>query len=416
MATALLVEHLSKQYQLGAQRERYKTLRDTVVRSAMAPLRAVRSAISSNGQAHAKRETPWIWALNDVSFEIKQGDVVGVIGRNGAGKSTLLKIISKITEPTKGFAEVHGRVGSLLEVGTGFHNELTGRENIFLNGAILGMRKAEIEQKFDEIVAFAEVEQFVDTPVKRYSSGMYLRLAFAVAAHLEPEILLVDEVLAVGDARFQKKCLGKLGDVAKEGRTVLFVSHNMGAIRSMCTSGIVLDQGRVIEFGEIGKAVESYYRAVGALDLDAAAKNGESKRSGFGAIALDCDGSTTVAQGKAFEAKTSLHLPETSGGFAIYCMLEDMYGRDVFVLRESNADLGLQGVRSGLHTVRARFPPLWLSPGLYALSFKVQVSGVFGSARYVSDKVPLDVEGTSGVVNTALLHPGVSWEITREDQ
>ena len=202
-----------------------------------------------------------LWALRDVSFEVKRGEVVGIIGRNGAGKSTLLKILSRITEPTAGSAKIHGRVGSLLEVGTGFHPELTGRENIYLNGAILGMRRAEIERKFDEIVAFAEIERFLDTPVKRYSSGMYVRLAFAVAAHLEPEILLVDEVLAVGDAQFQKKCLGKMGDVAKEGRTVLFVSHNMVAVQTLCQRAFWLDSGQLKAQGEVGTIVTTYLRA-----------------------------------------------------------------------------------------------------------------------------------------------------------
>jgi lipopolysaccharide transport system ATP-binding protein len=198
------------------------------------------------------------WALKDVSFEVKRGEVVGIIGRNGAGKSTLLKILSRITEPTEGRIELYGRVASLLEVGTGFHPELTGRENVFLNGAILGMSKAEIRKKFDEIIAFAEVEKFIDTPVKHYSSGMYVRLAFAVAAHLEPEILIVDEVLAVGDAQFQKKCLGKMGEVAKEGRTVLFVSHNMDAIRRLCTSAIWLESGQVKRIGEAEKCISAY--------------------------------------------------------------------------------------------------------------------------------------------------------------
>ena len=417
MTTALRVDGLSKQYQLGATRERYRTLRESLTETATAPFRALRSTLTRVGDRKSKRGPISIWALKDVSLEIQEGDVVGVIGRNGAGKSTLLKILSKITEPTTGFAEIHGRVGSLLEVGTGFHNELTGRENIFLNGAILGMRRAEIHRKFDEIVAFAEVEQFIDTPVKRYSSGMYLRLAFAVAAHLEPEILLVDEVLAVGDASFQKKCLGKLGDVAKEGRTVLFVSHNMGAIRSMCTQGIVLDRGMVKESGEIGKAVECYYRLIGALEQDTAVSSDDGDdgvlRSGFGLVKVDCDGSATVAQSKGFEAVTTLRLAERASGFAIYCMLEDMYGREVFHLRESNTDLGLPGVGAGTYSIRTQFPPLWLSPGLYALSFKVQISGTFGSTRYVTDKIPLDVEGTSGVLSTALLHPGAVWEIGR---
>lgn len=251
---AIRVEHLGKLYHIGP-RERYKAFRDTLTDALYAPFRK----LSGNSQSAIRNsKSEYIWALKDVSFEVKQGEVVGIIGRNGAGKSTLLKILSRITKPTEGRAEIHGRVGSLLEVGTGFHPELTGRENLYLNGAILGMKKAEIEHKFDEIVAFAEVEKFIDTPVKHYSSGMYVRLAFAVAAHLEPEILVVDEVLAVGDAEFQKKCLGKMGDVAKGGRTVLFVSHNMSAIQRLCTECIVLDQGHVTFNGKVSRAVEHY--------------------------------------------------------------------------------------------------------------------------------------------------------------
>ena len=231
---AIRAEKLSKRYQIG-ERVRFTTLRDRLSDALRAPLRALSSPRRSSQN--------FIWALQQVSFEIQHGEVIGIVGPNGAGKSTLLKILSRITEPTSGFAEVHGRVGSLLEVGTGFHPELTGRENIYLNGAILGMRKTEIVRKFDEIVAFAEVEKFIDTPIKHYSSGMYVRLAFAVAAHLEPEILLVDEVLAVGDAEFQKKSLGKMEDVAKQGRTVLFVSHNMGAIVQLCPKAILLCSG-----------------------------------------------------------------------------------------------------------------------------------------------------------------------------
>lgn len=250
---AIDVKNLSKRYRIG-QPERYRTLRDTLTEAWKAPFRRVRGA-SSSSQAS---DSGMIWALKDVSFEVRPGEVMGVIGRNGAGKTTLLKILSRITEPTEGFAAVRGRVGSLLEVGTGFHPELTGRENVFLNGAILGMRTAEIKRKFDEIVAFSEVEKFLDTPVKHYSSGMHVRLAFAVAAHLEPEILLVDEVLAVGDAAFQKKCLGKMGNVASEGRTVLFVSHNMGAIRGWCQRALWLDQGSVMADGEVREVAQSY--------------------------------------------------------------------------------------------------------------------------------------------------------------
>ena len=247
---AIRVENLSKQYRIGLTPMRYRTLRETISESFTRNGRASRAA--------SKEEEGKIWALRDISFEVHKGQVLGIIGRNGAGKSTLLKILSRITEPTEGYAEIRGRVGSLLEVGTGFHPELSGRENIYLNGAILGMKREEIDQKFDEIVAFSEVEKFIDTPVKRFSSGMYLRLAFAVAAHLEPQILVVDEVLAVGDAEFQRKCLGKMNDVAKEGRTVLFVSHNMSAILRLTDETILLDEGRIVLRAPTPQAVDHY--------------------------------------------------------------------------------------------------------------------------------------------------------------
>jgi len=258
--TVIKVENLSKRYVIGHQRqERYSTLRDAIANGA----RSLKQRFFNPNQKLEDPAHEEFWALKDVSFEIKQGDRVGIIGRNGAGKSTLLKILSRITEPTSGRISIKGRVASLLEVGTGFHAELTGRENIFLNGAILGMSRAEINKKFDEIVDFAEVEKFLDTPVKHYSSGMYVRLAFAVAAHLEPEILIVDEVLAVGDAAFQKKCLGKMEDVAeKEGRTVLFVSHDMAAISSLCSNSILLVQG-FLNVMEISEKVISLYMSFG---------------------------------------------------------------------------------------------------------------------------------------------------------
>jgi lipopolysaccharide transport system ATP-binding protein len=249
MKPIITVSGVSKQYRIGV-RESYGSLRESLINVARAPLRR----LAGNGT----KPDETIWALRDVSFEVAPGEALGIIGRNGAGKSTLLKILSRITEPTSGVIDLYGRVGSLLEVGTGFHPELTGRENIFLNGAILGMRREEIEKKFDEIVSFAEMEKFLDTPVKRYSSGMYMRLAFAVAAHLEPEILIVDEVLAVGDAQFQKKCLDKMGDVARGGRTILFVSHNLMAIQSLCRRAIWLEGGRILEDDESGRVVSSY--------------------------------------------------------------------------------------------------------------------------------------------------------------
>lgn len=244
---AIHVEKLSKKYKLGAMYERQDTLRDFLVSTFRSPFRKKN-----------KSENQILWALKDISFDIERGSVVGIIGRNGAGKSTLLKVLSRVTDPTSGIGEIRGRVGSLLEVGTGFHPELTGRENIYLNGAILGMRRVEIENKFDEIVDFSEVEKFIDTPVKRYSSGMYLRLAFAVAAHLEPDILVVDEVLAVGDAEFQRKCLGKMSDVAEEGRTVLFVSHNMSAILRLTQETLVMEKGRIVKRAPTSEAVDYY--------------------------------------------------------------------------------------------------------------------------------------------------------------
>ncbi len=254
---AIQVEKLSKQYRIGKRRAPYHSLRETMTNS-VAELSRRLGSIFQNSAVGSTGSDNTIWALKDVSFQIQPGEVVGIIGRNGAGKSTLLKILSRITEPTTGFAEIRGRVGSLLEVGTGFHPELTGRENIYLNGAILGMRKAEIERKFDEIVAFAEVETFIDTPVKHFSSGMYLRLAFAVAAYLEPEILIVDEVLAVGDANFQKKCLDKMQDVGEQGRTVLLVSHNMSAITRMCDRAILINEGKVVRDGPATEVVGEY--------------------------------------------------------------------------------------------------------------------------------------------------------------
>jgi lipopolysaccharide transport system ATP-binding protein len=254
---ALRVEGLGKQYRIGGKQKGYKTFRDTVADALMAPFcKLARIWRSIPLETAGLQET--IWALQDVSLEIKHSEVVGIIGRNGAGKSTLLKILSRITEPTTGFVEIHGRVGSLLEVGTGFHAELTGRENVYLNGAILGMRKAEINRKFDDIVEFADVEKFIDTPVKHYSSGMYLRLAFAVAAYLEPQILIVDEVLAVGDASFQRKCLDKMQDVGQHGRTVLFVSHNIPAITRLCDRAILLDEGKVVADGPAHKIASEY--------------------------------------------------------------------------------------------------------------------------------------------------------------
>lgn len=289
------VENLGKRYQIRHQAEgrRYVALRDVIAEQAK------RLFGSRKLEVRNQKSVEDFWALKNVSFDIKQGEVVGIIGRNGAGKSTLLKVLSQITEPSEGRVTLRGRVASLLEVGTGFHPELTGRENIFLNGAILGMTRAEIRRKFDEIVAFAEVEKFLDTPVKRYSSGMYVRLAFAVAAHLEPEILIVDEVLAVGDAQFQRKCLGKMGEVAKGGRTVLFVSHNMGMLSKLCRTGVLLDRGMVVKTGPMDELIERHL---------AAGTNAQSNRF----IAPPGDGKFVV---RILEAETLNEQGETTAEF-----------------------------------------------------------------------------------------------------
>ncbi len=258
---AIRAENLGKLYRMG-QFVGYGNLRESLVNAFSAPFRRFHSTTAEPGAKSQNPDSEYLWALKDVSFQVKQGEAMGIIGRNGAGKTTLLKVLSRITEPTEGYAEIHGRVGSLLEVGTGFHPELTGRENIYLNGAVLGMKKKEIDRRFDDIVEFAEVQKFVDTPLKRYSTGMQVRLAFAVAAHMEPEILLIDEVLAVGDIEFQKRCLGKMGNVVRGGRTVLFVSHNMSSIINLCQRAILLDAGKVVMDGQAAEVVQHYLATI----------------------------------------------------------------------------------------------------------------------------------------------------------
>jgi lipopolysaccharide transport system ATP-binding protein len=279
---AIKAEHVGKSYRITAKQEKYQTLRDALTKTLAAPIKGLRCRMRGADRPAAPR-TEIYEAVKDVSFEIAPGEVVGIIGRNGAGKSTLLKILSRITEPTRGYVDVHGRVGSLLEVGTGFHMELSGRENVYLNGAILGMKKAEIDRKFDEIVQFAEVERFIDTPVKHFSTGMQLRLAFAVAAHLEPEILLVDEVLAVGDSRFQKKCLSKMQDVGHQGRTILFVSHDMNAVTRLCPRTLLLEDGRLIKDGPAHEVVSAYLH--GGLSTTAAREWNDPEKAPGGPVA-----------------------------------------------------------------------------------------------------------------------------------
>ena len=378
---AIDVHGLSKRYKIGV-RESYSTLRDSLAHSATAIMQRMK------GQ-RPERPNEFIWAVRDLNFSVRQGEVLGVIGRNGAGKSTLLKILSRITTPTEGYADIHGRVRSLLEVGTGFHPELTGRENIFLNGAILGLRRADITRQFDQIVAFAEVEKFIDTPVKRYSSGMYLRLAFAVAAHLTSEILLVDEVLAVGDAAFQKKCLGKMGEVAQEGRTVLFVSHNMAAVRALCTRGLLMQDGKVAEVGDAERVLYAYTQGVNRHSA------ADSERSCLSAVKIDGASPGQIASGQPFEVSCSLHFREEPEAFRLFCIIQDANGDPIVVAPTNHRELSL-GRDSGPHEVTVKFPGLWLRPGVYSAHFKLLVHAAdAGSGRILSDAVMLDITGTA---------------------
>ncbi|MCB1036034.1 MAG: ABC transporter ATP-binding protein [Acidobacteria bacterium] len=371
---ALRISGLAKRYTIGARQERYRTLRQALTETALAPFRRIRHLFSGGAAVAGTKET--LWALEDISLEIAQGEVVGIIGRNGAGKSTLLKVLSRITEPTRGYAEIHGRVGSLLEVGTGFHPELTGRENIFLNGAILGMGRGEIDAKLDEIVAFAEVERFLDTAVKHYSSGMYLRLAFAVAAHLDTEILLVDEVLAVGDANFQRKCLGKMSGVAREGRTVLFVSHNMAAVEALCSRAVVLDQGRVLYDGEAATAIHDYLSRQGSEDLF----DGTFTRPGGEAARLlrrldieDRRGrkGTSFPVGEGLTLVFHLELDRPFQDLQIGVGIKNELGARVCTVAPRWSPTPLGRVAAGVVEVACRIDSLLLMPGRYLLKISV---------------------------------------------
>lgn len=369
---AIHVENISKQYHIGGSQERYRTLRDTIVKNLSAPFRRLWSVI--HGQSTGvSNET--IWALKKVSFDIKQGEIVGIIGRNGAGKSTLLKILSQITEPTEGHAEIHGRIGSLLEIGTGFHPELTGKENIFLNGAILGMKKTEIKRKFDEIVSFSEIEKFIDTPIKHYSSGMYLRLAFSLAAHLDPEIMLIDEVLAVGDIQFQQKCIRKMSDVAKEGRTVLVVSHNMRVVETLTERCIYLKEGSIESVGSSLKIIKEYQKEsltqTIADDLPLESDiNIRTPQVLIKNISLTSDNS--VGETKIFEPERILRLCfeiEAKNNFpqSVVCV---RFYRDRIAIFGNNSEnaIGHMPLMKGKkRRIKIEFEALWLTPGNYTI-------------------------------------------------
>ncbi len=396
---AIRVEGLSKQYRLGGAQQRYKTLRDSITNSALRPFRRWR-----NKDHQDPVDSSLFWALKDVSFEIKAGEVVGVIGRNGAGKSTLLKVLSRITEPTAGYAEIHGRVGSLLEVGTGFHPELSGRENIYLNGAILGMRRTEVERKFDEIVSFAEVEQFVDTPVKFYSTGMYLRLAFAVAASLDPNILLVDEVLAVGDRKFQDKCLGRMQDIGTSGRTVVLVSHNMAAIGSLATRVVVLDQGAIRFAGSTAEGLQMYG------DISSR----ESSEDSYSGISLLTPSTMSVGGSSALRFDFRAKIPSPAALLDAVFILTNSEGQRLVVDKSSFSltDMAIQNGTTHSIEIVISMPALWLASGMYNVQLRLYPVGVGMKKSIFSPTYPLTIgqEGT-GYATKGLLTPEVSWEV-----
>lgn len=416
---AIRVESLSKRYRIGAAQERHRTFREAISDAAAAPLRRLKTA---EGTPRGERS---IWALKGVSFDVAPGEVIGIIGRNGAGKSTLLKLLSRITKPTSGRAEIRGRVASLLKVGTGFHSELTGRENICLNGAILGMTRREIMRKFDEIVAFAEVEKFIDTPVKRYSSGMYLRLAFAVAAHLEPEILVVDEVLAVGDAEFQKKCLGRMEDVARAGRTVLFVSHNMPAVEGLCTRGVCLDAGSIRFIGSASDAVSAYLKASrsaqpsGSLS-DRPRRHGTLEAKFVRLDIRDAGGNETtqLRMGSALEVEATIDCGQRIVDPVVGILFADQRGQTVLRAFSFESSRGFTAFE-GSTRVRCRFATFPLMPGQYTCNLwlsrhRYPIDYVEGAGEITI--VPADVYGTGRNPDTNnggvcfALH---SWEVTR---
>lgn len=414
MHPIIKVQDLSKQYYLGGPGTPYATLRETLMDFARKPLRSLRR----NGNS------PSIWALKDLNFEIGQGEVVGIIGRNGAGKSTLLKILSRITEPTTGRVDLYGRVASLLEVGTGFHPELSGRENIYLNGSILGMTHSEIESKFDEIVAFAEVEQFIDTPVKRYSSGMYVRLAFAVAAHLEPEILIVDEVLAVGDYAFQQKCLKKMQDVSTHGRTVLFVSHNLGAINRLCGRCLLLDHGNLIDSGATAGVVQTYMTSGLIQRPEYKQPTAPDKPMNLRRIALTTDTGeikSDIGYDESFRFVIEYEVNQPLTGTSIGLMLHTVDGTCAFTSADFDTHTDLLVSRSpGQYKTEVVIPPRWLNVGRYTV--RVASANAMSGACYDDiEAITFNVvdTGTPGSVNgikrPGILQPLLDWQTSKTD-
>jgi lipopolysaccharide transport system ATP-binding protein len=399
---SMRVTGLGKQFRIGERSGSYRTFRDAITSAASAPLRRLGSG--GNGSPPG-----YFWALKDVSFDVRKGEVLGIIGRNGAGKSTLLKILSRITEPTAGRAEIYGRVGSLLEVGTGFHPELTGRENIFLSGAILGMKRSEIESKFDEIVKFAETERFLDMQLKHYSSGMQVRLGFAVAAHLEPEILIIDEVLAVGDAEFQKKCLGKMKDVAREGRTVLFVSHNMPAVMNMCTRVILMGAGKVVEDGKTGDVIQDYLSLIDNITMVPLSERTDRKGNqamrftSFGLTGRDGRNVNTIYSGDSLGIRLKYRSGKASSLKNVHVSIgvHGTYDENLFCLSTTVNDQDYPELPSE-GAIMCNIPRLPLQPGKYNITIFSTVNGVI--ADWIQNAGTIDVEA-GNFFNTGKLPP-----------
>ena len=430
MTTAISVKNLGKQYRIGAVQTKFKygMLREVLVDAAMTPVRIYKALTGK--AARGTTNSASFWALKDVSFDLEEGKVLGIVGRNGAGKSTLLKILSRVTEPTVGTVSVRGRVGSLLEVGTGFHPELTGRENIYMNGAILGMKRAEIDSKFDEIVDFSEVTQFIDTPVKRYSSGMYLRLAFAVAAHLEPEILVVDEVLAVGDAEFQKKCLGKMGDVAQQGRTVLFVSHNMSAILRLTQEAIVLNKGQMLMRAPTQEAVDFYLSSGEAQAGQRVWEVDEipAASAPFRPISLKIKSRSgkavdTVRSAEPVTVEFEYQLDAPVTGLRVGFYLSTMRGEYVLTSFDTDAPNLFEKFDSrnaGRYISRAEIPADIFNEGRYTIGVN---ASSFGVRRYFMDENAIafnvDITGAPGThwpePRVGPVRPRLNWNIEKLD-
>lgn len=401
---AIRVEGLGKMYKIRGQLEPYKTLRDTVSHALAGFGKRFKGMLGGPNGPRESHET--IWALKDVTLEVQQGEVMGIIGRNGAGKSTLMKVLSRIAEPTLGRVEIRGKVASLLEVGTGFHPELTGRENVYLNGAIMGMRHSEVQKQFDAIVSFAEVERFIDTPVKHYSSGMYLRLAFAVASHLDADILLVDEVLAVGDATFQKRCMAKMGSVANSGKTVMFVSHNLAAVRELCPWAILIDGGRLVMKGRSGEVIKRYGELVSSQECDDHSEWWYEVSVKY----LHQSGHEDSMRLPSLQLMGNLFVRSRLTRGYIIALVENAFGGIVLNRRVSLLDEARELLEPGQYIIRFVFEDVWLAPGTYLAYFKLLgLKEDQKDIRDVSGRALFEVCGPSRDLGRSVLAPPFRW-------